>query len=220
MMADDLVTHFSAIDDPRCAGKVEHHLMDVLVIAVCATIAGSESWEDMALYGRSKEAWLRDFLPLAGGIPSHDTFRRVFMLIDPDAFARCFTVWSASLRSTPDREIVAIDGKSLRRSFAPVEGLGPLHIVSAWTSERGLALRDMVTSGCVVFMRQEGRIPSSDNATKTYPCTNAVRCQPKLRHHPAETPRRADRSPPLPQAVPREISVRVCANRQPCQTVQ
>ena len=58
MMADDLVTHFSAIDDPRCAGKVEHHLMDVLVIAVCATIAGSESWEDMALYGRSKEAWL------------------------------------------------------------------------------------------------------------------------------------------------------------------
>ena len=147
MMADDLVTHFSAIDDPRCAGKVEHHLMDVLVIAVCATIAGSESWEDMALYGRSKEAWLRGFLPLAGGIPSHDTFRRVFMLIDPDAFARCFTVWAASLSTAPDREIVAIDGKSLRRSFAPVEGLGPLHIVSAWASERGLALGQTQVSG-------------------------------------------------------------------------
>ena len=83
MAADDLVAHFSGIDDPRCAGKIEHRLMDVLVIAVCATIAGAESWEDMALYGRSKAAWLGGFLALPGGIPSHDTFRRVFMLIDP-----------------------------------------------------------------------------------------------------------------------------------------
>ena len=147
MAVDDLVAHFSEIDDPRCAGKVEHQLMDVLVIAVCATIAGSESWEDMALYGRSKEAWLRGFLPLAGGIPSHDTFRRVFMLIDPDAFARCFTAWAALMGPAPEREIVAIDGKSLRRSFAPVEGLGPLHIVSAWASERGLSLGQTQVSG-------------------------------------------------------------------------
>ena len=147
MMADDLVAHFSEIDDPRCAGKVEHRLMDVLVIAVCATIAGAESWEDMALYGRSKEAWLHSFLPLSGGIPSHDTFRRVFMLIDPDAFARCFTAWAASMGPAPDREVVAIDGKSLRRSFAPVEGLGPLHIVSAWASERGLSLGQTQVSG-------------------------------------------------------------------------
>ncbi len=147
MTADDFVTHFSEINDPRCAGKVEHRLMDVLVIAVCATIAGSESWEDMALYGRSKEAWLRSFLRLENGIPSHDTFRRVFMLIDPDAFARCFTSWAASLSFAPGREVVAIDGKSLRRSFAPVEGLGPLHIVSAWASERGLSLGQTQVSG-------------------------------------------------------------------------
>ena len=147
MTADNLMAHFSKIDDPRCAGKIEHRLMDVLVIAVCATIAGAESWEDMALYGCSKEAWLRGFLPLTNGIPSHDTFRRVFMLIDPDAFARCFTAWAASMGSVPDREIVAIDGKSLRGSFAPVEGLGPLHIVSAWASERGLALGQTQVSG-------------------------------------------------------------------------
>jgi predicted transposase YbfD/YdcC len=147
MAADDLVAHFSGIDDPRCAGKIEHRLMDVLVIAVCATIAGAESWEDMALYGRSKAAWLGGFLALPGGIPSHDTFRRVFMLIDPDAFARCFTAWAASFGSAPDREVVAIDGKSLRRSFAPIEGLGPLHIVSAWASERGLALGQRQVSG-------------------------------------------------------------------------
>ena len=140
MTGEALVVYFSEIEDPRWAGKVEHRLLDVLVIAVCATIAGAESCEDMALYGRSKAAWLGGFLSLQGGIPSHDTFRRVFMLIDPEAFGRRFTNWVASLGEGPDREIVAIDGKSLRRSFAPVKGNGPLHIVSAWASERGLAL--------------------------------------------------------------------------------
>ncbi|MGZ0189836.1 MAG: transposase family protein [Alphaproteobacteria bacterium] len=70
MAADDLVAHFSGIYDPRCAGKIEHRLMDVLVIAVCETIAGAESWEDMALYGRSKAVWLGGFLAMLGGIPS------------------------------------------------------------------------------------------------------------------------------------------------------
>ncbi len=77
MAADELVAHFSGIDDSRGAGKIEHRLMDVLVIAVCATIAGAESWEDMALYGHSRAAWLGGFLALPGGIPPHDTFRRV-----------------------------------------------------------------------------------------------------------------------------------------------
>jgi len=147
MAAGDLVAHFSGIHDPRCAGKIEHRLMDVLVIAVCATIAGAESWEDMALYGRSKVAWLGGFLALPGGIPSHDTFRRVFMLIDPETFAQRFTDWAASLGEGPDREVVAIDGKSLRRSFEPVRGRGPLHIVSAWASERGLSLGQTQVSG-------------------------------------------------------------------------
>ena len=101
----------------------------------------------MALYGRSKVAWLGGFLELKGGIPSHDTFRRVFMLIDPDEFARCFTNWASSLREGPDREVVAIDGKSLRRSFEPVRGRGPLHIVSAWASERGISLGQTQVSG-------------------------------------------------------------------------
>jgi hypothetical protein len=86
MSAEKLVEHFSALADPRCAGKVEHRLTDILVIAVCAVIACAESWDDIALYGRNKLGWLQSFLTLAHGIPSHDTFRRVFMLIDPDAF--------------------------------------------------------------------------------------------------------------------------------------
>src|SRR4028119_265695 len=89
-MIELLLEHFSALEDPRCAGKVQHRLLDIVVIAVCAVIACAESFEDMALYGRSKLSWLQQFLPLPNGIPSHDTFRRVLMLLQPHAFERCF----------------------------------------------------------------------------------------------------------------------------------
>src|SRR3954466_15640825 len=117
MSAEKLVEHFSALADPRCAGKVEHRLTDILVIAVCAVIACAESWDDIALYGRNKLGWLQSFLTLANGVPSHDTFRRVFMLIDPDAFEACFSAWAHSFAEVFHREVVAIDGKTLRRSF-------------------------------------------------------------------------------------------------------
>src|SRR6059036_2974989 len=134
MSVEKLVEHFSALEDPRCAGKVDHRLIDILVIAVCAVIACAESWDDIALYGRSKLAWLRTFLELPNGIPSHDTFRRVFMLIDPEAFEACFTAWAASLAAGFAREVVAIDGKTLRRSFDRKHERAPLHLVSAWAS--------------------------------------------------------------------------------------
>ncbi len=92
-MIEGLIEQFATLDDPRCAGRIEHRLVDVLVIAVCAVVAEAETFEDIALYGRCKEGWLRSFLALPGGIPSHDTFRRVLMLIDPDAFERCFLAW-------------------------------------------------------------------------------------------------------------------------------
>jgi hypothetical protein len=84
MSAKKLAEHLSELEDPRCSGKVEHLLIDILVIAVCAVIAGAESWVDMALYGQNKADWLSTFLRLPNGIPAHDTFRRVFMLIDPE----------------------------------------------------------------------------------------------------------------------------------------
>src|SRR5215212_8877612 len=117
MSIESLVRHLSAVGDPRCQGKIEHRLIDILVIAVCAVIACAESWDDIALYGRSKLGWLRTFLDMANGIPSHDTFRRVFMLIDPDAFERGFAAWVGSLVDGFEREVIAIDGKTLRRSF-------------------------------------------------------------------------------------------------------
>lgn len=125
MAIERLVGHFGAVADPR-RRKVEHPLSDLLV---CAVIACAESWNDIALDGRSKPTWLRTFLELPNGIPSHDTFRRVFMLIDPAAFAAGFA-----------REVIALDGKTLRRSFDRKHAHAPLHLVSAWASAPGLVL--------------------------------------------------------------------------------
>jgi predicted transposase YbfD/YdcC len=147
MAIERLVGHFGTIEDPRCRGKVEHRLTDILVIAVCAVIARAESWDDIALYGRSKLAWLRTFLALPNGIPSHDTFRRVFMLIDPDAFEAGFTAWAGSLAAGFERDVVAIDGKTLRRSFDRKRGHAPPHLVSAWASEQDLVLGQRCVDG-------------------------------------------------------------------------
>lgn len=141
MTAETLVEHFSRLEDPRCEGKIEHHLIDILVIAVCAVIAGAESWLDMALYGQEKEDWLSSFLKLPNGIPSHDTFRRVFMLIDPESFERQFVTWAQTLSDARcDKEVVAIDGKTVRGSFDVRRHQGPLHIVSAWACAQRLVL--------------------------------------------------------------------------------
>ena len=142
-MIEGLVESFAALDDPRCPGKVEHRLVDVLVIAVCAVVAEAETFEDIALYGRCKEGWLRGFLELPGGVPSHDTFRRVLMLVDPDAFERCFLTWvSEAFRREPgeEPEQIAVDGKTVRHSFDRRRGRSPLHLVSAYATGRGLVL--------------------------------------------------------------------------------
>ena len=141
-MLEALITELETIEDPRCRWKVEHRLIDVLVIAVCAVLGEAESFEDIALYGRCKRDWLQRFLELRGGIPSHDTFRRVLMLVDPDRFERCFLGWVRSVfqpDTTAPRQI-AIDGKTVRGSFDRKHGRSPLHLVSAYATEHGLVL--------------------------------------------------------------------------------
>jgi predicted transposase YbfD/YdcC len=137
-----LIAELGTIEDPRCGWKVEHRLIDVLVIAVCAVLGEAESFEDIALYGRCKRDWLESFLALPNGIPSHDTFRRVLMLVDPDAFERSFLGWVRAVfrpEGGAPRQ-VAIDGKTVRRSFDLRKGRSPLHLVSAYATEHGLVL--------------------------------------------------------------------------------
>jgi len=146
-MLETLIAAFETVEDPRCEWKVEHRLLDILVIAVCAVLGEAESFEDIALYGRCKRQWLEGFLELPNGIPSHDTFRRVLMLVDPDAFERCFLGWvRAVFRPGEDGpRQVAIDGKTVRRSFDLRKGRSPLHLVSAYATEGGIVLAQRAT---------------------------------------------------------------------------
>src|SRR3954454_16490521 len=147
-MLETLIAAFETIEDPRCEWKVEHRLLDILVIAVCAVLGEAESFEDIALYGRCKRQWLEGFLSLPNGIPSHDTFRRVLMLIDPATFERCFLAWVRAV-FRPEEEgaprQVAIDGKTVRRSFDLRKGRSPLHLVSAYATEGGIVLAQRAT---------------------------------------------------------------------------
>src|SRR3712207_1166867 len=111
-----LSTHFAALDDPRLDRTKQHALLDIIVIAVCAVICGADSWVDIEAFGNAKQAWLRTFLALPNGIPSHDTFGRVFAALDPEQFQQCFLAWVHAAAAISDGQIVALDGKTLRRS--------------------------------------------------------------------------------------------------------
>ncbi len=137
---DSLLFHFSVIEDPRIDRRKEHLLSDILVISVCAMLCGAEHFVDFEEFGKAKEDFLRTFLELPHGIPSHDTFRRVFALLDPQQFADCFRRWTEGLREAVGAEVVAIDGKTLRRSHDRGKGRAPIHMVSAWARENGLVL--------------------------------------------------------------------------------
>jgi predicted transposase YbfD/YdcC len=132
--------HFADLPDPRIDRCKRHRLLDVVTIALCAVICGADTWVDVAEFGRSKAAWLHTFLALPHGIPSHDTFGRVFAALDPTAFETAFLGWVQALAAATAGQVVAIDGKTLRRSHDRVNGKGPLHLVSAWASANHLVL--------------------------------------------------------------------------------
>jgi predicted transposase YbfD/YdcC len=140
-----LVGHFAVLEDPRDDTKRRHLLIDMIVIAIAATLCGADGWVQIAQFGRAKEAWLRQFLELPHGIPSHDTFGRVFSLLQPAAFEQCFRAWVASIRRVIPGEIIAIDGKTLRRSHDRAKGLAALHLVSAWASANRVVLGQVAT---------------------------------------------------------------------------
>jgi len=134
---------FEHLPDPRTPNHAfKHHLVDVLCIALCAMLSGAESFVDMEDYGQAKEDWLRRRLglELPHGIPSHDTFNRLFSRLDPAAFEACFVTWTQQLHQATEGEILAIDGKSVRRSFDTATGQGALHLVSVWAAQARLVL--------------------------------------------------------------------------------
>jgi len=133
-----LIEHFKDLPDPRVRARCDHELIDVLVIALCCLLCGGEGFHDMEDFGHAKKEWFKTFLTLRSGIPTHDTFNRVFAALKPAAFLDCFVRWTQSLRTAAAREIVALDGKALRRALA--SGQSPRYIVSAWAVGNSLVL--------------------------------------------------------------------------------
>ena len=136
---------FAELTDPRRDHLKEHRLVDIITIALCGVICGADGWAAIETFGREKEGWLRTFLALPGGIPSHDTFGRVFARLDPEAFRRCFLAWVRTVVGEPEQEVVAIDGKTSRRSHDRGAGKEALHLVSAWAATSELVLGQVAT---------------------------------------------------------------------------
>jgi len=133
-----LIEHFKDLTDPRVDRTKDHDLIDVLIIAVCCLLCAGESFNDMEDFGRAKHDWFKGFLRLRNGIPSHDTFNRVFQALDPKQFLECFLRWTQSLRQAIPQEIVALDGKALRRALN--QDQSPKYVVSAWAESTNLVL--------------------------------------------------------------------------------
>ena len=132
--------HFATVEDPRIDRTKEHVLIDIIIIAICAVICGADDWVAIERFGRAKEGWLRTFLALPNGIPSHDTFGRVFSRLDPDQFQRSFVSWVQALAEISLGQVVPIDGKTLRHSYDRSLGKAAIHLVSAWASANRLVL--------------------------------------------------------------------------------
>jgi predicted transposase YbfD/YdcC len=135
-----LAEYLASIRDPRVERTKRHKLIDILIIGVCSVICGAETWEEMELFGRSKEEWFKSFLELPNGIPSHDTIARVFARIDPNEFRESFLGWIGSVYRMTGKQVIAIDGKQSRRSHDRRNGKGAVQMVSAWARDNGLVL--------------------------------------------------------------------------------
>lgn len=137
--------NFARLHDPRVRGRSQHLLVDIVVIAICAVVGNCDDWHDIVLFAHKREAWFRRFLKLPNGIPCHDTFERVFSLLDPLAFQRCCLNWLREVCDLLGIKHIAIDGKTARGSARG--GLGALHLVSAWATEAQVSLGQVAVDG-------------------------------------------------------------------------
>lgn len=141
-----LLDHFSALEDPRQQWRVAYPLPEILLLVLSATLSGMEDFVEIRLWGEERQDFLRRLLPYERGIPSHDTLGDVINALDPELFKRCFLEWVAGLRDG-EPDVIAVDGKTSRRSHARSKGREPLHLVSAWASRQRLVLGQEAVEG-------------------------------------------------------------------------
>ena len=138
--------YFGCMPDPRMDRTKDHKLLDIIVVAICGAICGADGWVAMEEFGKSTLSWFKQFLDLPNGIPSHDTFGRVFSLLETEMFAVCFVNCTSGVASLTCGEVIATDSKTLRRSFDTASSKGAIHMVSAWACENGLVLGQVKTA--------------------------------------------------------------------------
>jgi len=171
-----IATYFSVLEDPRRYNR-RHKLLDIVVIAICAAICGAEGWEDIELFGEAKEEWLRGFLELPHGAPSDDTYRRVFAALDAEEFQDCFMDWIGAVEELTQGQVIAVDGKTLRRSHDRSKGKKALQMVSAWASANGVVLGQRKVDG---ESNEITAVPELLNALEIAGCIvtlDAIHCQ-------------------------------------------
>lgn len=135
-----IIEHFSTLTDPRVERTKHHQLVDIITIAILGVLCGADGWVEIEVFGHTKNEWLKQFLALPHGIPSHDTFGRVFARLDPEQFEQCFLAWTRAVRIMLKDEVIALDGKTLRRTADSVLGKSALQMVSAWATANRLVL--------------------------------------------------------------------------------
>lgn len=175
-----IADHFNELEDPRIERTKRHKLIDIITISICAVICGAEGWNELELYGKCKYKWLKKFLELPNGIPSHDTFGRVFSLLNPEQLQQCFLNWIESISLITFGEIVAIDGKTLRGSYDKSKDKPAIHMVSAWGTHNGLVLgqrRVEDKSNEITAIPELLRVLSLKGAIVTI---DAIGCQKKI----------------------------------------
>lgn len=136
----NIVEHFENLTDPRIDRTKKHLLIDIITITLVATICGADGYDEIADFGAARQPWFAQFLQLPNGTPSHDTFARVFAHLNPEEFSRCFLAWTSSLSKKTLGRVIAMDGKTLRRSSDIAQGLPAIHMVSAWASDNSIVL--------------------------------------------------------------------------------
>jgi predicted transposase YbfD/YdcC len=177
--SEGLLRFFRAVEDPR-ARNARHRLSDVLAIAILAVLCGAEGWIAVEAWAWANLDWLEGFLELPHGIPSHDTFDRVFALLDPLAFEKCFTSWTAALVTTFKGLFIAVDGKTLRRSFRRAWSKTPVHLVSAFVSQNQLVLGQLATDSKSNEISAIPKLLTMLNLTGATVSIDAMGCQREI----------------------------------------
>ncbi|MGD9109234.1 MAG: ISAs1 family transposase [Gammaproteobacteria bacterium] len=175
-----IIKCFADLSDPRMLKKTEHKLIDIIVVAICAVICGADKWTQIEEYGQINHEWFKRFLELPNGIPSHDTFRRVFSLVSASKFQRCFHSWIQEVFQITEGQVIAIDGKSLRRSFDRRSNKAAINMVHAWATANGILLGQQKTqdkSNEITAIPELLEIISVKGCIVT---TDAMGCQKKI----------------------------------------